>query len=59
MQNAQNSLPFHFFGNVWLEEPSHFLDEDEYESLQRYMPLIRALDSEWQHRKSSQIIQFR
>lgn len=52
MQSSQDSRPFHFFGNVWFEEPRNFLDQDEYGSLQRYMPLIQALDREWQQRTS-------
>ncbi|KAF9890745.1 hypothetical protein FE257_005611 [Aspergillus nanangensis] len=51
MKNVQTPLTnFKFFGNVWLEEPSYFLDQDGYDILRRYMPLIRALDNEWQHR---------
>lgn len=59
MENDQVPLPFHFFGHVWLEEPTRFLDEEEYEALQRYMPLIRTLESEWQRRMSSQALCFR
>ena len=49
MQSNQGSFSFHFVGDVCLEEPEHFLDEDEYEILQRYMPLIRALEREWRY----------
>lgn len=58
MDSDHSPLPFHFFGNVWLEEPSRFLDEDEYETFQRFMPLIRALDSEWQRRISCRTLLF-
>lgn len=41
---------FQFFGNVWMKEPVLFLDEDDFRIVRRYMPLIQALDSEWQSR---------
>ncbi|KAG2025547.1 hypothetical protein GB937_002803 [Aspergillus fischeri] len=46
MENDQGSHPFRFFAYARLEDLSHFLNEDEYEVLQRLMPLIRTLERE-------------
>lgn len=54
MENDQDSRPFQFFAHVQLEDPSHFLNEDEYEVL-RLMPLIRTLERELPRRTSYQI----
>jgi hypothetical protein len=49
MGGGQQSKAFHFFGDVWFEDPRQFLDEDDFAILQQYMPMTRALDMGWRH----------
>ncbi|KAK2768799.1 hypothetical protein FQN54_000657 [Arachnomyces sp. PD_36] len=44
------ALPFHLFGDLWLEDPRQFLDGTELSNLHKYLPLIRKLDSSWKDR---------
>ncbi|KAL3474495.1 hypothetical protein BJX99DRAFT_260264 [Aspergillus californicus] len=53
MDDVQGSNTFRFFGDVFLQDPRHFPDEDEYAILQQYMPMMRALDMDWRHRPSN------
>ncbi|KAL2857045.1 hypothetical protein BJX68DRAFT_263566 [Aspergillus pseudodeflectus] len=44
------SSSFRLFGDLWLEAPQKFLNNEELSKLHRYLPLIQELDSNWKHR---------
>jgi hypothetical protein len=46
------SSSFRLFGDLWLEAPQKFLNNEELSKLHRYLPLIQELDGNWKHRKS-------
>ncbi|KAJ0423857.1 hypothetical protein BJY00DRAFT_309673 [Aspergillus carlsbadensis] len=50
MGGGQRPKGFHFFRDVWFEDPRQFLDEDDFAILQQYMPMVRALEMGWRHR---------
>jgi hypothetical protein len=46
------AFDFHFFGDLWLEEPKKFLNETDLSEMNQYLALIQALDKSWERRRS-------